>query len=597
MKTPLLFSLAVALSLVACGPQNTEEQQKKPTATPQNAADQAEAAAAVHAQLLAQPQSLAGSWLAGRAAANANNWDAASHYFASAYGFDPNNALLFEQALTALINNGQVAEARQLVKLVRDEAAAQKIAPNFSPATAQIMVLLDVLQAVQTKDWVAAQKALPQYLDQGFGQYLKPFLQAWVSVGQGHADTAEKILQASLQSKPILRNLYHIHLALLAENMGRHKVAEKFYNNALQSNLSIRSVWLAAEFYLRQNQPQKAIKLVKALQANLPGSPLPPVYLDYLKTANPKAVQATAPQPLEGLTAVLFDLASVLQQEQSGRVALLYAQLARSLNPDDAFVQILTGDLLATDKFFDKAQTYYQAVPKTHPLWVLAQLRAAQTLEEAGKVNAAITVLENLATMPHIAPAMHEQMGDVWRRAEKFEQALPHYDRAIAAINKPSEADWPVFFARGMCYERLKNWAKAEPDLQQALDLDPENPQILNYLGYSWADQGHNLNKAHDLVAQALEQAPNDAYIMDSMGWVLYKMGKFKAAVRYLEQAASELADDPVINDHLGDAYWQAGRQSEARVQWQRAIDQAEGAEDQELKKQLQDKLMNGLKP
>jgi tetratricopeptide (TPR) repeat protein len=204
-------------------------------------------------------------------------------------------------------------------------------------------------------------------------------------------------------------------------------------------------------------------------------------------------------------------------------------------------------------------------------------------------------VLEKLAAMPAITAHMQEEIGDVWRREEKFDKALPYYDLAIAAIKKPEAKDWPVFFARGMCHERLKDWAKAEPDLQQALDLDPENAQVLNYLGYSWADQGNNLEKAHDLIGQALEQTPNDPYILDSMGWVLYRMGEFDKAVSYLEESAADLSSDVVINDHLGDAYWQVGRVVEAQVQWQRALSAADPKADDKLIETLKQKLLHGI--
>jgi Flp pilus assembly protein TadD len=131
---------------------------------------------------------------------------------------------------------------------------------------------------------------------------------------------------------------------------------------------------------------------------------------------------------------------------------------------------------------------------------------------------------------------------------------------------------WNLAFARGMVYERLKQWDKAEADLQTALNFQPDQPYILNYLGYSWADQGINLDKAAEMIEKAVRLRPEDGAIVDSLGWVYYRMGQYDKAVKTLERAIELDPTEPEINDHLGDAYWKVGRKSEARFQWKRAL-------------------------
>jgi tetratricopeptide (TPR) repeat protein len=151
-----------------------------------------------------------------------------------------------------------------------------------------------------------------------------------------------------------------------------------------------------------------------------------------------------------------------------------------------------------------------------------------------------------------------------------------------------------LFYARGICFESLNRWQDAEKDLQQALKLNPDQPEVLNYLGYSWADQGKKLSEAYDYVSRAHSQTPEEPYIIDSLGWVLYRMGYFNEAVPYLEESVQFLPADAVINEHLGDVYWQVGREQEARFQWERALKNSEES-DTEKMQTLKNKMANGI--
>lgn len=163
-------------------------------------------------------------------------------------------------------------------------------------------------------------------------------------------------------------------------------------------------------------------------------------------------------------------------------------------------------------------------------------------------------------------------LAGILRGQKKYAEAAGHYSEAIAMIKEPKQRHWNHYYSRGVCYERMKQWAKAEADLKTALKLNPNQPLVLNYLGYSWVDQGLNLGPAMALIRKAVKIKPDDGYIVDSLGWAYFRQGNFDAAVRYLERAASLRPDDPTINDHLGDAYWRVGRRVEARFQWSQAL-------------------------
>ncbi len=185
-----------------------------------------------------------------------------------------------------------------------------------------------------------------------------------------------------------------------------------------------------------------------------------------------------------------------------------------------------------------------------------------------------------------------DALGNILRSRKLYAEAIDVYDQAIAMIKKPDRRHWVYYYARGTSYERLKNWPPAEKDLKKALDLFPDQPLVLNYLGYSWIDQGLNLEQGMRLIERAVAVKPDDGYIVDSLGWAHYKRGNFEEAVRYLERAVELRPDDPVLNDHLGDALWRVGREREARFQWDQSLSLQPEPEDA-IKTRL--KLEQGL--
>jgi Flp pilus assembly protein TadD len=180
----------------------------------------------------------------------------------------------------------------------------------------------------------------------------------------------------------------------------------------------------------------------------------------------------------------------------------------------------------------------------------------------------------------------------VLRGHKKFAECANVYSKGVSAIQKPEKANWVVYYFRGICYERSKQWAKAEADLMKALELFPDQPHVLNYLGYSWIDQGIKLDEGMEMIKKAVQQRPDDGYIVDSLGWAYYRLGNYEEATKQLERAIELKPEDPTINDHLGDAYWRVGRVLEARFQWAHARDLKPDAE--ELPK-IEEKLKEGL--
>ena len=208
------------------------------------------------------------------------------------------------------------------------------------------------------------------------------------------------------------------------------------------------------------------------------------------------------------------------------------------------------------------------------------------------RVDEAQDILEKLAKAEPRDIRPLDALGTIMRARKRYMEAASYYTRAIALIDKPQPAHWAYFYARGTCYERLKDWPAAEADLQRALKLSPDQALVLNYLGYSWIDQNKNLRHGLSLIEKAVRQKPDDGYIVDSLGWAHYRLGNYKQAAKYLERAVELRPDDPVLNDHLGDALWRVGREREARFQWEQALTLKPEPEDAE---KIHRKLQKGL--
>jgi Flp pilus assembly protein TadD len=221
-----------------------------------------------------------------------------------------------------------------------------------------------------------------------------------------------------------------------------------------------------------------------------------------------------------------------------------------------------------------------------------ANIQLAIDLDGLDRTEEARKLLDKLvAEQPKDVEAILA-LGNILRGRKKYAECADVYSKGIATIAEPQKSDWLVFYFRGICLERARQWDAAEADLKKALELFPEQPQVLNYLGYSWIDQGVNLDEGMRMIRRAVEQRPEDGYIIDSLGWAYYRIGQFDEAVKHLERAVELKPEDPTINDHLGDVYWRIGRLTEARFQWSHAKDLK--PEPEELPK-IEEKLKSGL--
>ena len=250
----------------------------------------------------------------------------------------------------------------------------------------------------------------------------------------------------------------------------------------------------------------------------------------------------------------------------------MHARLASHIRPGLTEARLLAAELLEAQEQYTLAAAALDGVPESSPWFVTAAIRKANTERGAGDPEAGIATLTALAESHPDQIEVHSALGDMLREAERFPEAAEAYDRAIALIDDPRPAHWVLYYTRGISHERAGDWPAAEADFRQALELQPDQPLVLNYLGYSMVEKRENLDEALGMIERAVRGEPEDGYITDSLGWVLYRLGRYDEAVPHMLRAVELVPDDPIVNDHLGDVLWMVGRQREAEFQWRRAL-------------------------
>jgi tetratricopeptide (TPR) repeat protein len=280
------------------------------------------------------------------------------------------------------------------------------------------------------------------------------------------------------------------------------------------------------------------------------------------------------------LSEVFYGLGEALTAEGGVSVGTLYLQMALEIRANSPYALAALANVYETTKRYQDAIDIYDRIPKGTPLQTSIDIRKAINLNMLDRVDEAKVLLEQIVQSNSDDLRPLDALGTIMRGRKRYAEAADYYTRAIALIPRPEKRHWSYWYARGTSYERLKKWPLAEADLQKALQLQPDQPLVLNYLGYSWIDQNRNLKQGMALIEKAVALKPDDGYIVDSLGWAHYRLGNYKEAVRYLERAVELKPEDPVLNDHLGDALWRVGRTREARYQWEQALTLSPEPED-----------------
>lgn len=508
----------------------------------------------------AQPENGApGAYLAARQALAQNDFQAAAPFLERLVVVDPENPALLENLVTVLVSMGRLAEAVEPARQL--EALGQ-------PSQPMRMVLL--VDHLASGDHDTALDLLDS--QRGIGPLVDALLRAWLHVERGVMSEALAVLDRLAADAGMgVFGAYHQALALAFA--GDLEGADAVFSGQVHGPVPTtrRGAIAHAQVLGQLDRQDEALELldnvfgvngqipeIDSLRADLrAGRPVP---FDVVRSGR------------DGMAEAFFDIAGTLRGDSNDAYTLLYARLATHLRPDHAPALVLAAQLLSQLDRHDLAVAAYEEVPRSDPAFHLAEVGRADALHAAGRVDEARAVLEALAAdFPDLAGGF-VSLGDLLRRESEFEAARVAYDRAIEILGPPEPQHWFVYFARAITHERNDRWPDAESDFRQALELNPDQPHVLNYLGYSLVERRERLEEALDMIERAVAGAPDSGHITDSLGWALYRLGRHDEAVAPMERAVELLPEDPIVNDHLGDVYWAVGRRMEARFQWRRAL-------------------------
>lgn len=504
-------------------------------------------------------RSVLGNYLAGRHAQARRDTSRAAEFFSDVIAIDPGAPDVLRTSFLMRAMEGEMETAFAL--------AGSVAALDAGDAVAVIVLAVDDIHASR---FAAAENRLADLPRAGLASFMVPLLRSWALVGRGRMDDALASLEP-LGERGGMQAIKRLHTGLINEVAGRAEAAEASYRLSAENGeeLSLRLIELLGRLYQRTGRDAEAEALFERYREEQPNSRLLEPALRAFRQ-NPRAMPVA--DAVEGAAEALFGVANALRQQTDTDLGLIFGQLALHLRPDFPLAQIMVAGIYEGDDRLEKSNAVYAAIDLASPFSWSARMRVAMNLNRLDQSDEAVALLSQMARETPDDPAPLINLGDIQRGKENFTRAVAAYDRAMDRIGRMERRYWSLLYSRGIALERSKQWARAETDFLKALELEPEQPFVLNYLGYSWVDQGIHLERATGMIEKAVELRPRDGFIVDSLGWAYFRIGDYGGAVRELERAVELRPQDPVINDHLGDAYWMVGRRLEARFQWRRAL-------------------------
>tara|TARA_B100001248_G_C27396286_1_gene465800 strand:- start:2526 stop:4196 length:1671 start_codon:yes stop_codon:yes gene_type:complete len=515
-----------------------------------------------------------GAYLAGRQAMSDHNFVTASKFQSRSVSADPANSKLLEGLMISFIAQGSVDEAVSIAEVYKHNGSVSQIS--------QMILLASMIKDGQTEAFFNFVKNAREITP-----ILKDLLSAWIRMGLDDEVNANRIFDktAKVQGMGQFANFHRAMSQLAAGKVDQaQRTFELIHND--QANPTRRSIVYHTKLLLSQSKFKEAQKLLEKWF----GPTFDPEIEElYINAGNEKAYPTSLfPTTDIAVADVFHSIANLVLKDADPAFTLIYSRLAQYLDPKHVDSTLMTADLLVELGQYDLAIKEHEKLSDSQPQFFASELGRAEALRSSGKVMVAIEVLVELTRQYPNSANGFSILGNHYRQLEAYDKAEVSYGEAIKLYEAKGKAGWFLYYVRGITRERLDLWSSAEKDFRKALSLNPSQPQVLNYLGYSLIEKNSNLDEALDMIERAVKESPDSGYIVDSLGWGYYKLGQYEKAVPNLERAAELMPVDPIVNDHLGDVYWMVGRKTEAEFQWRRALSfDPEVDEIERIKKKL----------
>ena len=528
-----------------------------------------------------------GAYLAGRVAHLRKDFNNAADFYIVSLQEDSANKELLSRVYIILASEGRIPEAAEYAQ----SSLKQGDTNNFI----HIIMATDYMVAGKHQQ---ALDSLNKMKGAVYEEFITPLMASWVYAGMGQSEQALKTVDIS-KKEPNFKSLYHIQAGMLNDYLGNIKEAQKHYEvivNEESTEMSFRTLQIIANFYIRNGQKDKAVKLVNKYNDDR-------LFVDMLKNlasnvanADPKTTKPILESANIGFSESLFSIASNMRQLSSGTdIAHIFICLSIYSNPKYDIGRLLLADILESREMYAEANAVYDEISPSSESYNSIQIKKAANYVMLQDYKAAEILLTSLAEDNPNSFQINMDLGDILRINGKYKEAVAYYSKAISSIKREDSNTWVLYYARGIAYEQSGNWKKAEADLKAALEKSQNHYYVQNYLGYSWLKRKENIENAFTLIVDAYNQSPEDGHITDSLGWAFYQLGDYENAVTYLEKASEAEPANALISAHLGDAYWQVGRKNEAIFQWKHTLKMTDDSGEVDMK-EIEQKISSGMK-
>ena len=520
-----------------------------------------------------------GAFLSSKIARGALEIESSAYYAKYAYNRNSTSNGLGLVAVEALIANGQIDEAISI---------SSKIAKNMTDVS--IIQYAEAIKEINKNNYDNVLEIFNNITPSGIDNYILPILQAWAAANNNINPEGLQVI-AQQAERGVLSPIYSYHVALINEYLGNDEAALFNYENIVKrANTANATVFIkAALFFESIGKHDLKNETLSKLER------LDPYSNELISFRNEKSLKTGSiiTSPKDGIAEILLNSAELLYNEGIYIHALTYAQMSRFLNSNSDNASYLLGRIFESIDNKERALNYFKNVSDNSYVFHDAKIAIAEIMHKNQGIINAINYLKDLQKdNPHNIN-FSRKIAELYYQEEDFNRSALTYENIINNIENIKYEHWPLIYSYAISLERNNDWDKAEKYFLYALEFVPNNPQVLNYLGYSWIDQGINIDAAMSMIKKAVQQKPEDGYIIDSLGWAYYQIGDYENAVINLEKA-SELLSDSIIIDHLGDALFHSGRKIEAIFQWKRAL---KFDPSEELKLILEDKINKKIIP
>ena len=529
--------------------------------------------------------SLYGAYLAARVAHLRQDFDNAAEYYKIVIDKDASNSNINRTVYVILSSLGQIEEATPYAQKEIELGNTESIAP-----------LIVAIKDFADGKYAQSRENIMLIKDKAHTTLINPLFEAWAYAGEKNEEQAIASID-KIEKDPALETMELFHKGMIYDYLGNKEKAQEMFGDIVKNHyqsVTYRLLEVITDFYVRNGDKETAKKIFTRYNDN----GLLSVLLDNIDRKI-EITQENSPAiidtPQKGLAEALFNIGTIFRSSVGGtEFAQIYIAAASYLNPDYDISKIALANVLEEIGLLKEANKYYQQVGKNSGSYFIARAKIIEnlnTLKEYDEAEKQIKLL--LEDYPDNTQLLSD-LGTIYGNMNRHDEAVDYYLKAIQSADTNDREIWPIYYALAVSYDKLNQKTKAEQNLQKALLLSNQNPDVMNYLGYSWLEQGRNIEQAAKMILEAYQKYPYEGHIIDSMGWIYFRLGMYTKAVEFLEQAAAMNPGNAVINDHLGDAYWLAGRKNEAVFQWNHALDLKEDADTLD-KQKIKDKIENGI--